>query len=767
MNKLRTMLLLMLMLPLLAGCDEVNRSSFGGLIGTVGYPPVANCDIEIYDATQFRDLSSSQGRISGSRTDSTGRFAVEFDEYYIGRPLVVVARPGPTARYRDFGAAGNPEVAFDAPRRPWVAIHAEWLGGEDSITINPLTTMAFETVMRLPRAEVGGGALRFDREVVNSAHAAVAANFGLRSDLAQELPAPPSGPMFAPAKENYLEDNDRATSYTWVGLQLAKAANDFVAASAGADDALDFYEALFRDAEDGVIDGSYFGVPDTFLNQVPAVVGIDAGGASRLLAWVATVPLDVTETGYAGALRNGSFNPVPSVMLALQAAATGATRPTRVDHIDVANYPFSGNVELTIRGAGLRRTDVFIFRGFDDIGALFTVDRNSVGVDGQFLFHSAGELRMRIPDFGVTTRFVPFGLRVATGAVHRRVRFELVNRPEHSQIARQTVYTLTDNARTTNRTEPLLVHAAVGRVDAGPVFTPAANANNVYPASQDPAALVVGTDQVYELRLRVVNPSTFDINGTTLDLVATTLTQIGNAVVMDQFSGSLPGRALILPDTLAFEDLSPGEVATLAFRFTFLDTALPADLVPGAAVTIRPVLTGQSQGPGTPTVTTDDVPDFTRGVAVAPVILDQTAQLSTLVLTAPVTAVEGDEIDIDFTFTRGSLGGSPVRDLVVDWVDITVTFDGTTTVLRLGDSFFATVGGAELGFAAFVRPATGAAALPLVLDSVAPAATLRLTVRTTAGHTGSLGVSATARARDSATGVASTAAGSASTTVTP
>lgn len=760
-------LFVLVLATLMPGCDEVNRSSFSGLIGTVGYPPIAHCDVEIYDAIEFRDLYSNAGRLTSTRTDAAGRFTVEFDEYFIGRPLVAVARPGSTARYRDFGAAGTPDVAFDAPRRPWVAIHAEWLGGEDTITINPITTMVFEAVMRLPSGEVGGGALRFDREVLNSAQAAMAANFGIRADPAQELPAPPGGPLFESVTANYLEDNDRATSYTYACLQLAKAANVFAGTTAAADQALDFYEALFRDAEDGVIDGQYFGVAEAFLNQVPALVGLDAGGASALFQWLATVPLDTTETAYAASVRGGGFDPAPSVMLGLQDGATGAVRPMRIDTIDVWNYPFSGNVEMTIRGAGMRRSDVFAFRGVDDINAVFGVDRASVGVDGQFLYHSQSELRLRIPDFAATTKSVDGALRVASGANSRRVRFELVNRPEYEKIARQVTYLLTDNARVTNRVEPLLVHAVLGRVEAGGLFLPAANACNVYPASQDPAVLVPGTDHVYELRCRVVNPSTFDINGTTLDLAATTASQLAGQVVLDQFSGALAGRALILPDTLPVEDLAPGETATLAFRFVFLDSAIPADLLAGAPVIIRPVLSGQSQGPGTPVVTTDDITDFTRTTSIAPVIADQTAVIAALSASAPATATQGDAIDFDFGLTLGSLGGSPVRDLVVDWIDIVVSFDGTTTVFRLGDSFFAAPGGAETRLTTFTSTTTGGRALPLTLNAINPAGTLRLTIQTAPGHTGSLTVNATASARDAATGYRSTAGAMAATTVMP
>lgn len=751
----------------LSGCDDVRRDAFGGLIGTVGYPPIADCEVELYDAIQFQGLNSSAGLIIKTRTDAAGRFAVEFDDSYLGRPIIAVARPGPTAMYRDFGASGTPDVAFDAPRQPWVGVLDEWLGGEDTVTINPITTMAFHALMRLPVTEVGPGALRFDREVVQTTHTAMAANFGFRSDPAAELPAPPGGPLFVPVTANYLENNDRATSYTWACLQLAKAANDFASTTAGADNALDFYEAMFEDAQDGALDGQYFGQAQPFLNQVPSVVGRDADGASRLLRWVATVPLNATEQGYAGAARGGAFDPAPAFMLALQADATGAARPMRVDSIDVWNFPFSGNVELTIRGAGMRRSDHFLVRSFDAFNDNFSVDRDSVGVDGQFNFHSDTELRLRLPDFGVTTKAVANGLRVPAGVNFRRLSLELLNRPEFERIPRQARYVITDNARVTTRTEPLLVHAAIGRVDAPGAFVPAAGSNNVYPAAKDPGALVIGTDQVYELALRVANPSVDTFNGLTLDLAATTLVQLGNPVVLDQFSGAAAGRAFILPDTLPTVNLAPGGVATLAYRFVFLDSAIPANLAAGADITLTPVLTATSSGAGTPTVTTNDVTDFTRPVHVAPLVEAQTSQLVTLAVTMPGAVTEGTSFDLDLALTSGPLSGGLQRDLRVESIDLVITFDGTTTLLHLADAFFASPGGADTTFESFTLVGTGATALPVLLTSVGNTQTLRLRVGTTAGHLGAFSVTATAAGKDVASGMPSTAAGAAATTVTP
>lgn len=442
---MRKVLLLLPLLLLASGCDEPDRSAFGGLIGTVGYPPVANCDVEIYDAVSFVGLHSTTGRIAATRTDGGGRFSLEFDDGYLGHTLLVVARPGPTAMYRDFGAVGTPDVAFDDPRQPWVAVVNEWLGGGSTVTVNPLTTVAFECLLRLPDSETGGADHRFDRRLVDKVNAATAAAFGLKSDIARELPAAPGGALFVPLAARKQEQSDRCSAYTYAGLQLAKAANDFCATSAGTDSALDFYEALFVDARDGVLDGMHFGTAEVFLNQVPAVVGRDVDGESRLMQYVAAHALTATEEGYAGAARGGAFDPPVADMLALQDESTGTLRPTRIDSYDVQNFPYSGNVLLTIKGAGLRRTDALVLRSYDDANAEFTVTRTSVNVDGEFQYHSDSELQVRLPDFGATTLPVAANLQVAAGANFRRLRMIVENRPELVAGARDVEYLLTDD----------------------------------------------------------------------------------------------------------------------------------------------------------------------------------------------------------------------------------------------------------------------------------------------------------------------------------
>ncbi len=759
MPAFRGCLLALLALVVLSGCDEVNRGAFGGIKGHVGFPAISDCRVEVYNALQFTGLDATDGLIATGRTNAAGKFSIKLKDKYLGRPLIIVARPGPSAMYRDFGAAGTPDVAFDSPRQPWVGVLNEWLGGEDIVSVNPITTVAFHSLMRQPTEQVGQVNLRFDRNNVNAVFNATAANFGIKSLPCAENPAPPDGPMFEEPKYFYLEENSRSTSYTYACLQLAKAANEFVLTTATpSDTALDFYEGLFRDAHDGVLDGMYFGTPETFLNGVPSVVGRDTDGASLLFRWMATVPLSAAEQGYAGAGKEGVFDPGVSQMLDIQDSATGSLRPTRIDRADVSNFPYSGNVEMTIRGEGFRRTDRFLLRNGDDLDTEFLVTRDSVGVDGEFTFHSDTELRVRIPDFAVTTKTVHPDLKVATNMSFRVLRLIVRNLPEVDNNQRSIEHVVTNDARMTNRTEPLLVHAEIGRVGAGGALDPASAGNNLYPAATDPDTLNPAADNVYELRVRVANPGLDAIDNVALNFTLSAFSQLGVPVVPEVFTGApAAGTSVVFSNPLPFiATLNPGDVARLDYRFVFLDTALGTTLAAGAPVKFTPVLEGQSQGAGNPLVSTSDVVGFNRTVQLAPVDPAATPVLDPLVApTLPVSVVAGDSFELTMDLAASPLSGGSMRTLRIDGLDITITFDGETTELHLADSFFQSYAESGLYATTFTLGAAGGLALPLTLTQVADTATLVLSIRTEAGRIGVLTASFTARATDAASGVAS------------
>lgn len=755
-------------LALFSGCDEVNRNAFGGLKGAVGYPAVANCRVEIYNALTFQGLDSDAGRIATGRTNSAGRFSIELSNRHLGRPLILVARPDENALYRDFGAVGTPDQPFDAPRQPWVVVMNEWLGGESIVSINPITTIAFHSLMRLPTEQTGPATLRFDRNIVNGVHAATAANFGVRCNLGAENPAPPAGPMFAAQEPFFRERSGRSVSYTYAAMQLAKAANEFVNTTATPDDtALDFYEALFADAQDGVIDGMYFGEPVPVINQVPSLVGRHADGTSRLMRWISGQPLTSEEQGYAGAANDGVFSPLPETMLEIQQGATGALRPTRIAGIDVRNFPFSGNVELTVRGQGLRRTDLFVFRRGTDTRTDFIVDRNSVGVDGEFVYHSDSELRLRIPDFALTTRTVHPNLRVPSGADFRTLRLILQSRPEIIDRGRAVTHVLTTDARVTNRVEPLLVHAQVVRVNASGARS-TSSGNNLYPDATDPAALDPASDNVYELRLRVSNPGPDAIDNLALDLNLSNFSQLGVPIVADVFGGSETDPAIIFENPLPSVNLAPGATTRLDYRFVFHVPAVPANLLEASPVLFAPILAGTSAGAGNPVVSTGDIVGLDGSAELSPVNRDATPLADAPVIGLPAVVTAGDSFEMSIDLGAVPQAGASMRSLRVTDVRVAITLDGESTDLNLADAFFETLGGSGLRFTALRLEPPIATTMPISLTQAAPLQTLVLQVQTDSAYSGTFEATVVVTGIDAATGAVSTQASApALTTVAP
>lgn len=748
---MKKLFLLILCVLAVAACDEVQNDDFGGVLGVVGQPAIGGCRVDIYNALKFKSLDSNEGLLKTTTSRASGRFAVELSNGDLGRPLIVVARPGPDAVYRDFGATGNPDVVWDAPHEPWVCVVNDWRGGEFYVAVNPITTMAFHALMRLPAEEVGGGTLRFDTKVVNGVHSAIAANFGIKVNPSIEGVLPPKGSAFEEQGVFYLEDRDRSQSYSYACLQLAIAANDFATLTSG--DALDFYEALFEDAQDAVLDGMNFGTPVDYLNQLPAVVGREAGGASSLMNFISTHALTAVQEDFLNNARDDNgFDPAPAEILAAQADATGALQATRVDSFDVHNYPYSGNVVMTVRGAGFRATDRFGFRSRDDKKAEFFVDRDDVGVDGEFQFHSDTELRMRIPDFATTTRDVPSALQVASGEDFRIVRLFIENLPDLESSKRDLEIQVTDDARVTDRTEPLLISVQIGRVDAALELIESEYGNNV--GSADPGTLNPATDDVYEVRVRVTNPGPVAVNSFGLDLGLSAFSQLGNPVVADVFGGTAPNRALIFESVLPTVNLNPGDVAELSYRFMFLDTAIPADLVVGAPVRFTPVL---SSGAGTPT--TSDVVGFNRTVELGPAPEAQTAQLDALAPpTLPAAVTAGTSFDIELDFSASPRSGGVMQTLKVMQATLTIVFDGETTVLHLDDSFFEQSGNSGLYFTSLVLGSSNGQAFPVMLTQLANSDSVILTVQTDPTRTGTLTASFATTAVDVATGTETTQA---------
>ncbi|MDC1142542.1 hypothetical protein OAU50_05590 [Planctomycetota bacterium] len=755
---------LLMVLLALTGCDEVKRDRFGGLIGIVGQPSVAFADVDIYDATKFRSLSDSTGLIGTATTGADGRFNYELGNSLLGRPMILVVRPSATTTtYFDYGATGSPDIAFD--NQAWVSVIPEWLGGEFACAVNPLTTMAFHALVNIPASEIGSGIARFSSANVNAANSAVATAFGIKADISTVMPTAVIGGGFPASSNTFRQESSYSTSYAYVGVQLAIAGNAFVTATGGGD-VLDFYDALFLDARDGVIDGQEFGTPNTYLASALSVVGVEADGSSTLLNWLSTQPLSASEEGFVNSANEG-FDPSVATILDLQSTSTGAARVQRIDSFDVVNFPFSGSTVMTIRGKGFRTTDVFEFLSGDDLNGSFTVDREDTGVDGEFQFHSDTELRLLIPDFGATTKSVHGSLHVPSSADFRDITLRMHARPEVGSSNRDWYLELTDEAKVTDVTSPVLVSARIGRVDAGNVLHSVPSCNAVYPVGQDPTALTVGTDDVYELRVRVANPYTDGINGMALDLSASTFEQLGSPVVADVFGGGASGRAIIFEGTLPSVVMAAGDVAELVYRFVFLDTAIGVDLLVGVPVDITPVIAGVSQGTGNPPVTTDDATGMGLTVSIGNADSDQTSEVTVVSTPAmPASISAGQSFDAVIDITAAARTGGIKRDLRIESLILTLALDGETVVVRFSDALGSTAGPAGSSLSALTSQ--NSSGFPLGISAIQTTNQLTLTFDTDSTRSGTFEITVQVDAIDLATGATSTATSAMATmTVVP
>ncbi|MCF6228691.1 MAG: hypothetical protein L3J82_08555, partial [Planctomycetes bacterium] len=631
--------------------------------------------------------------------------------------------------------------------------------------VNPLTTMAFHALMNIPVSEIGSGKVRFAKENVDAANTAIASSFGLKSRLPQSMPAAIGISSFPAASNSFLQDNALSTSYAYVCVQLSVAANVFVTA-VGSGDALDFYDALFLDARDGVIDGAEYGVNNTYLASALSITGIETDGSSSLINWLSTQALSAGDEAQINIDGDG-FDPAVTTMIDLQSTSTGAARVQRIDSFDVLNYPYGGATVLTIKGHGFRSTDVFEFQSFDDSGASFEVDRDDATVDGEYQFHSDSELRILIPDFSNTTKAVDGNLQVATGTDFRRIRFRMHSRPGIQKGGRDWFLELTDSAKVTDETDPLLVSALVGRVDAANELSSVPAANAIYPSSQDPAALVAGTDDVYELRVRVANPNVDGINNMTLDLAASTFEQSGNTIVPDVFGGSAANRAIIFESTLPSVTMNAGDVAELVYRFTFLDTAIGPELLAGIPLEISPVLSGVSQGTGAPMVSTVDITGLELTLSIGNADPDQTPELGAIAaLTLPASITAGQTFDVEVDLTAAARVGAVKRDLQIVAVTLTLVLDSETVVIRYLGAFEEAVGPAGSTLTGFLSQ--NSQAFPIGIKAAQTSEKLIFSFNTDSTRTGTYQVTVQVDAVDTSTGAESVQiSGMASMTVLP
>jgi hypothetical protein len=156
-------------------------------------------------------------------------------------------------------------------------------------------------------------------------------------------------------------------------------------------------------------------------------------------------------------------------------------------------------------------------------------------------------------------------------------------------------------------------------------------------------------------------------------------------------------------------------------------------------------------------------------VFIVPILPDSTAELAALPTpTVPVTVAAGSTIDVEITLTAQPRVAGNMRDGEVEFVDLTITFNGATILLRLTDATPLTPLTQGLTALRVVEQAGGGTAFPLILSQVTPTRTIVLTLQTSAGISGALNVTAVASLKDTASGArTSQTSGAAIVTVTP
>ena len=235
-------------------------------------------------------------------------------------------------------------------------------------------------------------------------------------------------------------------------------------------------------------------------------------------------------------------------------------------------------------------------------------------------------------------------------------------------------------------------------------------------------------------------------------------------VEVEFFTGAPAGTTSIVFGNITPVDMAPGTVTSFDYRVVFLDSAIPANIAEGAPVKFTPVFSGVG-ATSSANLSTSDVVGFNRSVELGAALQPATPLLDALAPpTVPGAVTAGDDFEIRFDLSASPTSGGVMRTFEVTDLDVTITFDGETTTLRLTDRFFEAPGESDLYFTALVLDSTGGNAMPVTLTQAANSDAIVLTVRTDPSRTGALTVSFSATGEDVSTGTTSTQTSASSNT---
>lgn len=724
------------------GCKETGEE-FSGLVGRVGVSPIANVTISVYDGVAFLGLDSDSGLIDTDVSNERGAFTIAIPDSYIGHTLIVVAEfpedDGLTveddrAFYVDYSDVGE-NVRLDPEDGPWIAMVNLFEGLSVPVSITPWTTVAFHSLANLPDDEVGVGNLRYIKNFADQTQRSVAVNLGLAADPARVFPAVPDLGGDHPAEStNSLERTRDSAALTYTLMQLDRAAAEYVEATDNAgDDQTDFFNALFDDAKDGLLDGMLFGEDVAYFvsDGAPDVSGQEAGGVSKILAYI-------TDNGVVDADElelledvGGGFTPDEGDLLERQSLATGAVRTIRVDSTEIAIVPESGGVEVTVIGEGLLSDVKAILATNTDsttspLGTNYTVDADSTGDDGEIMEARHDRVVILYPDLDSPNVPAAFRVNEDTEEHHLFLRFDLDGPDRNALTATRFAGAMTVFTESG-------LHILDARIVCLGEGVEVTGAMNVEAAVLDPATLDPAADDVYALELSVLNASGDDIDDITLDLDALSIFIGSDELVFDTFGGTEDGPVVVFPSAaqLAADAIAvaSGDVGALTVRF-ILDGAQVGDAFEtGDLVEIVPAVVGDAGGDE---VSSADVafPDVSAEFT----ILDRdNAPVITTDAVANDAEVEaGDTITLTWTLDVAGRVTATHRSCELNALVIAITPDGgeeqTIRVTRTLTTFPVSINGILLTGITVTEDGFDASGLPLEIvgDTITVSVTLRM-----------------------------------------
>ncbi len=705
-------------------CKDIEEE-FSGLVGRVALGPVENARIRVYDGSQFLGLESSLGFIAQTSSDQRGNFRIVIPDAFIGRSLIVVADfpeddlstpdQDESASYLRFDGQ---RVVLGADDAPWVAMVDFFEGLEVPVTLSPWSTVAFYALSNKPDAEVGQGNARYVQDLIFQTHRSLGVSLGLGADLSRVFPAQPQLSSQHPQASKLLRDktaDSAALLYTL--LQLERAALNFVAATSDPDDdVLDFLQALYDDARDGLLDGQLHNQALDFFVQpgAPLLIGLFDDGGSRIMGFIRDEGIISSTERAEIEAASTTIYPSPSEILKAQEQSTGALGPIQIQEVLPRLVPRGGGVEVSVKGSGFVHGFELLFASgtnpFQPSGSLLRIKQNPA--ENQITFFSHQEIRFLSPDFSAPG--VAGGFKLSSTESFKQtnlfVRFDL----DGSGRSKSFLDRFAGHLDQFIATDLHLLSAQILKAEAGVSFKPRLESGvetslNIGNRTTDPGSLDPGQDQVYFLEFGLYNARSTTLDQITLELEESKIFLASSLSLgspqefeLDHFNGTKINPLLLFETNQELQNkglsLSEKTFGILRIPFTYnqdeVGSTSSSALQYGQEIVLEPVLRAldastslevlSNQNASLPQLqiqTTLENPDLTPqvtsgGLSLIPGVvqagdgfsLDWVVQSQGLVLNAHRT------FDVQTLFIRVESGGAEPRTLNLQRMPFNQTF---------------------------------------------------------------------------------------------